>query len=316
MGDTTAISWCSHTFNPWWGCSRTSRGCQHCYAATLSNRWGFDLWQRQGPRKLMSESYWKRPLAWNRAAERAGVPATVFAASMADVFEIHPREEVNGLLDGARARLWDLIDSTPFLIWMLLSKRIENAAALVPWGRQWPSNVWLGTSVEDAERAEERLPVLASLPAAVRFASCEPLVGGLDLRPWLSGGLDWVITGGESGPGAAAAHPDWFRAIRDHCVEFSVPLHHKQNGMFVADAPVYGAGESEADWDPDALDVGGKGCVVNLDGSVPASWDSHHLEVREVPRAGAWSMRRVARACAAGRLLDGRVWDERPRVMA
>jgi protein gp37 len=159
MGDTTGIGWTDRTFNPWWGCSRVSPGCRSCYADTLARRWGHDLWHRDGPRRLLGGASWAKPLRWNREAAAAGVPARVFCASMADVFEDHPQ------VVGARARLWDLIGQTPWLRWQLLTKRIENVPQMVPWGDRWPANVWLGTSVENGHYAAERIPVLASIPA-------------------------------------------------------------------------------------------------------------------------------------------------------
>lgn len=175
----------SITFNPWWGCSRVSPACRNCYAATLSARWGHDLWHRKGPRRMMSPAYWRKPVAWNRAAEQDGQPKLVFCASMADVLEIHPVPEIDAQLEAARAKLWELIEQTTSLRWLLLTKRPENAAALTPWGNQWPDHVWLGTSVEDQRRAEQRIPVLLSVAAKTRFLSCEPLLERLDLGSWL-----------------------------------------------------------------------------------------------------------------------------------
>src|SRR5215207_6054449 len=113
---------------------------------------------------------------------------------MADVFEDRPE------LDVWRARLWELILATQELDWLLLTKRPELVSTMVPWGERWPANVWLGTTVENQKWAEERLPHLVAVPAAVRFISAEPLLGPLTIARWLENGLDWVITGGESGP--------------------------------------------------------------------------------------------------------------------
>lgn len=142
MSDTTRIEWCDHTFSPWWGCSRVSPACRSCYAEAWASRWGHEVWRRGGPRRMLSDAAWARPLKWNRDARRAGVPARVFCASMADVFEDHPQ------LPEPRKRLWDLIEATPDLHWQLLTKRAGNVAGMVPWGGSWPPNVWIGCSAE------------------------------------------------------------------------------------------------------------------------------------------------------------------------
>jgi len=184
---------------------------------------------------MMSDAYWRTPAKWNRAAKEAGVPAKVFCASMADVFEQHPVPEVNAELDAARARLWSLIEQTPWLIWQLLTKRPENVAALAPWGQAWgqawPDNVWLGTSVENQRWANERLPILAEIPAAVRFLSCEPLLGPtyLALTAW-GERINWCIVGGESGHGARRMELDWARLIVEECQRAGTAAFVKQLG--------------------------------------------------------------------------------------
>jgi protein gp37 len=143
---------------------------------------------------------------------------------MADVYEEHPQ------LDSERAKLWELIGKTPWLNWLLLTKRPENVLKMSPWVRGiWPDNVWIGTSAGLQERAEERIPALLEVPAAVRFVSAEPLLGPVDLSPWL-GGLDWVIAGGESGPHHRAMDLDHARALRDQCKTAGVPYFFKQVG--------------------------------------------------------------------------------------
>ncbi len=181
MSDITAIEWTDHMFNPWWGCSRVSPARRFCYADRDAQRYGHQVWPRHGPRRMLSEANWQRPLRWNRDAQRAGTPAKVFCASMADVFEDHPD------VAAPRERLWGLIEATPWLIWQLLTKRPENIAPMVPWGGGWPPHVWVGTSVENQRYADERIPVLVSAAALarIRFLSCEPLLGPVDLSPWL-----------------------------------------------------------------------------------------------------------------------------------
>lgn len=225
MAENSKIEWTDHTFNPWWGCTRVSPACDHCYAETFSHRLGLDLWGDGGVRRPMSESYWKQPIRWNTKALAAGVRYRVFCASMADVFE-HSAE-----LDAWRTRLWQLVDATPQLDWLLLTKRPQNVVRMTPWGRDWPLNVWVGTTVENQAMARKRLKHLAKVPSVVRFVSCEPLLGPLDLsRELVSGVINWTIAGGESGPRSRPSAPDWFRSLRDQCVTAGVPFHFKQWG--------------------------------------------------------------------------------------
>lgn len=230
MGKDTAIAWTDHTFNPWWGCTKVSPGCQHCYAETLAARFAAGMWGPTGRRRVMSEHYWHDPIRWHRAAVKAGRRARVFCASMADVFEDNPQ------VAAARARLFALVEVTPALDWLLLTKRPQNILRLLPpaWQAAPPPNVWYGTSVEDERRAAERIPALLAVPGSVRFLSCEPLLGPVNLAPYLAG-LHWVITGGESGPQARPADLAWFRTIRDACLGAGVAYFHKQNGGRGAD---------------------------------------------------------------------------------
>lgn len=247
MGEHTTIAWTDRTFNPWWGCARVSPACRFCYAENTAHRWGKQLWQRHGDRQMMAAAYWRQPAAWNREAQRAGTPLKVFCASMADVFEHHPVPEVNARLNAARQRLWSVIEDTPWLRWQLLTKRPENVAAMVPWrpGR-WPATVWLGTSVETQRYAQQRIPLLLAAGASTTFLSCEPLLADLDLADWL-GCLDWVITGGESGPRARRSELAWYRSLRDQCTSTGVPFFFKQLGTRLArDAGERGKGEDAA----------------------------------------------------------------------
>ncbi len=197
-----------------------------CYAERLAARYGHDVWGRRGARRTFGASHWAKPLKWNRDAERQGRRLRVFCASMADVFEDHP-----ALLD-ERQRLWTLIAQTPWLDWQLLTKRPENVASLVPWGRIWPFNVWIGVSVENQEWAERRAPLLAEIPAGVRFLSCEPLLEVVDLSRWLepSPQIDWVIVGGESGPRARAMNLAWATSLVAQCRSAGVAVFVKQLG--------------------------------------------------------------------------------------
>lgn len=222
MGSKTGIQWTDRTFNPWWGCAHVSPGCVHCYAETLAARYGNDVWGAKAPRRFFGEKHWAEPLRWNQEAEREGQHQRVFCASMADIFE--PRAD----LDPWREKLWALIAGTPWLDWQLLTKRPEEVAGMVPWGFDWPANVWLGTSVENQEWADRRIPILQEIPARLRFLSCEPLVGPTWILSYLQHGLHWVIVGGESGPHARRMDLMWARSLVNQCV--SIPVFVKQLG--------------------------------------------------------------------------------------
>lgn len=247
MGETTAIAWTNHTFNPWMGCSHVSPGCDHCYAEALGKRTGRVEWGDDAARVMTSPGYWRNPAKWDRAAREAGRPALVFCASLADVFEDRPE------LVEPRARLFELMVSTPWLVWQLLTKRPENVLELVPnsWlpprmqspntFREWPSNVWIGTTVEDQQRAEERIPRLLEIPAPVRFLSCEPLLGEVRLARWLwtveppaapepTRGIGWVIVGGESGPRHRPMDLRHARILKREAEGAGVPFFYKQTG--------------------------------------------------------------------------------------
>ena len=239
MGEGSKIEWTDHTFNPWWGCTRVSPACDHCYAATLAKR--FEVgWGASAPIRTFGEKHWNDPIRWDRAAAKAGTPARVFCASMADVFESRPGE-IGAAMDAERVKLWPLIEATPHLRWLLLTKRPANVLSMVPaaWRSGFPSNVWMGATVEDQLRAGERIPLLLRIPAAVRFLSCEPLLGAVELPGGATvdgdatdeiPGIHWIIAGGESGPGARPSRPDWFRSLRDQCKAAGVPFFFKQWG--------------------------------------------------------------------------------------
>ncbi len=226
MAKKTAIQWCDHTFNPWWGCLKVSEECKHCYAEGIAHHYNYAVW---GPsattsRRLFGATHWQEPLVWNRHAAQQGQRETVFCASMADVFEVHPA------VAEERIRLWQLIEQTPWLNCLLLTKRPENILSMAPWGKgRWPDNVWVGTSVGLQQRAVERLPALLEVPAVVRFVSCEPLLGPIDLTFWLSC-LHWVICGGESGSNARPMDMAWARSLKNQCATWGVPYFFKQVG--------------------------------------------------------------------------------------
>lgn len=332
MAETTKIQWCHHTFNPWRGCTKVSAGCTHCYAETLSKRNPAVLgeWGPQGQRVVAAESYWREPLKWDRAAQAAGERRRVFCASLADVFEgpeTMPAESVP-VVEAARARLFRLIALTPYLDWLLLTKRPQNVLKMtfdvwchkVPGfvtqnqgdGRRWdwPPNVWLGVSIEDQRRAGERIPHLLRTPAAVRFVSAEPLLGPVDLTNLaVDGGdsldalrgelcalesgclvgddgpvIDWVIIGGESGPGARPFNVDWARSLVRQCRAAGAACFVKQLGANVVDecedctpeATGWPAVGGPMDWET------GRVRLRDPKGGDPDEW-SEDLKVREFP---------------------------------
>jgi protein gp37 len=158
MGAITRIAWCDATFNPWVGCLRVSTACDRCYAAALSWRYGWrdgkgrDLWDVSADRKRTSSAYWRGPLRWNKRAQAERTRRRVFCASMADIFD-------NKVPTSWRVDLWSLIRSTPALDWFLLTKRPQNIRDMLPtdWGEGWP-HVWLGTTTENQEEANRRIP--------------------------------------------------------------------------------------------------------------------------------------------------------------
>lgn len=232
MAETTKIEWCDSTFSPWVGCTKVSGACQNCYAEAWAKRAGSPgLWT--GQRRRTSPALWRGPLKWNAAAQEfhaaRGRRQRVFCASLADVFD-------NQVPVFWREDLWTLIRLTPNLDWLLLTKRPQNIRKMLP--PEWPphggwSNVWLGTTAEDQKHYNERFSHLQKIPAHLNFISYEPALGPIDdiyvggHRP------DWIIAGGESGPKARAPKLEWFRNMRDQCVEAGIPFLMKQWGEWI-----------------------------------------------------------------------------------
>lgn len=338
MTENTKIEWAHHTFNPWIGCTKVGPGCDHCYAEAMDHRFGGGHWGPGAPRKRTSDSNWKQPLRWNRRAEKEGTRYRVFCASLADVFdnEIDPQW---------RHDLFALIKDTPNLDWLLLTKRIGQATKLVDPGvfEDLP-NIWLGATIVNQEEAGRDIPKLLRVPARVRFLSMEPLLGPVNLtniellggfyfldalnrRTWRdvwseewapevtgepleesidayqeeTGGpypptddaptdlIDWVIAGGESGPRARPMHPEWVRSLRDQCQAAGVPFFFKQWGEW--------APPEAMDGTTAYADAAGKFTLRCLDPEIA----DHFSHV--VSRVGKKR---------AGRLLDGREWNEVP----
>ncbi len=247
------IAWTDHTFNPWWGCEKVSPACTNCYAEAFSKRVGQPVWGKSAPRRFFKDKHWLEPHRWDIEAKRAGERQRVFCASMADVFEA--RKD----LDSQRDRLWALIEDTTGLDWLLLTKRPENIPGMIPpaWMRSPRPNVWFGTTVENQEWADRRIPALMQVPAAIRFLSIEPLLGPIDLsrhfraalvefedRPFVDEKgigypgrcveaaplIHWAIVGGESGGRARPFEVNAARILRDECRRSKVSFFMKQLG--------------------------------------------------------------------------------------
>ena len=329
MAETSAIEWTDATWQPVTGCSVVSPGCTNCYAMRLAgtrlahhpSRAGLTIDTKAGPvwngKVRLNEEWLLQPLRWRR-------PRRIFVCAHGDLFhESVPDEWID--------RVFAVMALAPQHTFQVLTKRAKRmreylATRAGDWQMVWPDanppgalpvsrseqrlriaghrahrvvfplpNVWLGVSAEDQARADERIPDLLATPSAVRFVSCEPLLGRLDLTrvspngvqsidalsgrsitPDYSGWprLDWIIAGGESGPGARPMHPQWARSLRDQCEEAGVPFFHKQNGEFASVSEVCGVG-------------------------------AHH----QFPDGS--TVRRVGKA-RAGRLLDGREHNAMP----
>lgn len=335
MAENSKIEWTHHTFNPWVGCTKVSPACDHCYAEGWAKRSGMVQWGAHAERRRTSESNWRQPLKWNAEAERLGVRYRVFCASLADVFD-------NAVPPPWRWGLFRLIDATPHLDWLLLTKRIGNAGDMLnesassvmgefvgasAWDMKPWSNVWIGATVVNQEEADRDIPKLLAVPAAKRFLSMEPLLGPVDLTrvvypafkqkdenaPYVAYDtlrghmigpddvglpkLDWVIVGGESGPGARPMHTVWAQTLRDQCHAAGVPFLFKQWGEWRE--PL--AGE-EFDTSmgraakPPAF-------ILSETGTVHCFENERIVNGKAVIKVGKKT---------AGRLLDGREWNEVP----
>lgn len=342
MGENSKIEWTDHTWNAWRGCTKVSPGCQNCYAEALSLRFGLGEYKRGVPRIRTSAANWKKPIRWNNSGlwcegcggqkgivghEHKFRRPRVFCASLSDWLD--DEVPIEWLAD-----LLKLIHDTPNLDWLLLTKRPENWHERLrgamnhwsnhdaknqtwmfedawSWASRWlnstpPANVWIGTTVEDQQRADERIPEVLKIPARVRFLSCEPLLSAVDLSTWLHcpscgytrkdcseqldhhlckgpgpAGIHQVIAGGESGPKARPMHPQWARSLRDQCADASVPFFFKQWG----------------EWLPSDQYEEGK------DYYEKSQWTFD-------PNTVAWQVGKKA----AGRLLDGREHNEFPEA--
>ena len=316
VGSKTTIAWCHHTFNGWIGCSKVHAGCKMCYAERdMAIRMQRVVWGPNGTRSITKT--WKDPLRWNRMAASDGERRRVFCASLSDVFEdwsgniLHHDNSVatriggrKTTMDDLRRDLFTLIDSTPNLDWLILTKRPENIFEMWPVNpqtglREYRSNVWLGTSVSNQETAQQMIPHLMGCRqlSPVLFLSVEPLLSrtvlgdvvcdfgngfrgnpfvcesssGNDERRWPA--IDWVIVGGESGPSARPCHDEWIRSIRKECMSHHVPCFVKQLGQ---NAFYRGAGCPETGQDVRYV------WTESVKGGNPVEWPQD-LQVRQFP---------------------------------
>lgn len=347
MAENTKIEWTDHTFNPWIGCTKVGPGCDHCYAENLMDtRMGVAVWGPGNERVRTKPANWKMPLRWNAQADAFMAQHSrrqrVFCASLADVFD-------NAVDPQWRADLFGLIQQTPNLDWLLLTKRIGNVRGMLAELAHGSDpalslldmmplpNVWIGATIVNQAEADRDIPKLLEVPARVRFLSIEPLLGAVDLRSipygegeinalkpdtweeaieqwrgtseswiedfedWFSvnlsdgltgpmhAGINWVIVGGESGPGARPMHPDWARSLRDQCQAAGVPFQFKQWGEWM---PTIREGDT-------VKLVFEKGAPHGPDQPAFHDWPDGQGAARVGKKA-------------AGRLLDGRTWDGFP----
>lgn len=232
--EDTAIKWATHTFNPWTGCTKVSPGCDNCYAERdRDKRFGKVKWGKGQPRVRASRAEWAKPLKWNEDAKNGEI-IRVFCASLGDVFDTEVDEQW-------RQDLFALIRATPKLTWLLLTKR-HNQAVRFYQQHGWPDNAWIGTSVENQEWADKRVKAIKEIPAPVRFLSIEPLLGPVTVD---LDGIDWVIVGGESGPGHRTIQKVWVEALRDQCKAAKVSFFFKQWGGAHAESNGYRLGTKE-----------------------------------------------------------------------
>ena len=286
MGEKTNIKWCTSTFNPWIGCTKVGPGCDHCYAEVQDSRkrWGDTThWGVGVARYRTSASNWAQPIAWNKKAAASGKVHRVFCASLADVFD-------NEVTDKWRDDFYWLIMQTPYLDWLIVTKRIGNVA------KMWPSittnalpNVRILITVCNQEEADRDIPKLLELPckngvsyepalASVDWSRFQPFCRGGTVtqaaRGILSGAISWVIIGGESGQKARPFDLAWARSTVAQCKAAGVPVFVKQLGA------------QAVEWEPGGhIDGGGSRVPLiwkDRAGADPSEWPDS-LRVQEFP---------------------------------
>lgn len=249
MAENSKIEWTKHSANAWWGCSKVHKGCDNCYAETLSKRWGFFVWGKTPRREI--KSFFTELARFQKLAHEAGEQHTVFIGSMMDIFEkssplthTEGKEEAFKNTGSLRHKLFEKISNQeyPALVFLFLTKRPSNINRFIPtpWLFQPPDNVMFGTSVSDQETANRLIPQLLQVMGR-KFISLEPMLAPVQLHQnWLAGdnisdfmgtatnNISWVICGGESGPHKRPFQADWARQVRNDCDLAGVPFFMKQ----------------------------------------------------------------------------------------
>lgn len=316
MAENTKIEWATHTFNPWIGCTKVSPACDHCYAekerasTAIGVKWGTNM-----PRHRTGDGNWKTPGRWNASAERRGVRESVFCASLGDWAD-------NAVPAQWRFDLADVILKTTSLDWLLLTKRIGNAAAMLAemFPEGVPSNVWVGATICNQEEADRDIPKLLAVPAARRFLSMEPLLGPVDLDGHeytialgLGEGIDWLTgrTSQHSSIFGGSAAPWLDRPDLEFPEDYREPRIH---WVIVGGESGPNARPMHQDWARSLLDqcqAAGVPFLFKQWGEwIPASQSAAAREangfapIREFKHLDGHRMHRVGKK-AAGRLLDG-----------
>lgn len=295
MGKYSKIEWTDATWSPVTGCTPVSDGCHNCYARRMAYRLrGRFGYPEDDPfRVTLHEGRIKEPLGWRK-------PRRVFVCSMGDLF--HPDVPFEFI-----AAVFRVMTKCTQHTFMILTKRPNQVKAFyllssgsAPWAQKVCENIWVGVTAENQQAADERIPILLQIPAAVRFVSVEPMLGPVNLEqptpnaksvngvypPWMIQQLDWIIVGGESGPNARPMHPDWVRSLRDQCQAAGVPFFFKSWGEW---KPVYTTGPE---------------------------FELSRLKNDEIVMSGTGHgvvMKKVGKK-KSGHLLDGREWNEVPEV--
>lgn len=323
---TTKIEWATKVWNPVTGCTKVSEACQNCYAERFANRLqknpkvkgkyenGFKVtWHEE---QLLVPAQWKKP-------------QRIFVCSMGDLFH----EDVPfGFIDCVFTVMANLDHHT----YIILTKRPERMLEFYKWkskqlGIPWQAkdNVWVGCTTENQQRADERIPFLIQIPASVRLISCEPLLGPIDLAPIFglhvlkmfagqnegSYGLNWIIAGGETGPGARPSHPEWFRSLQNQCEKAIIPFFFKGWGDYYTKSilstskePLFRIFSSFQDWVNTARTWVHGGKCVSIDGTQckrGADFRKCAYPVAIMDQVGKKN---------AGRKLDGKEYNEFPKL--
>jgi protein gp37 len=281
---TTKIEWCQETWNPVTGCTKISEGCKNCYAERmakrLAGRYGYPA---DDPFKVtFHPDRLDKPLKWRK-------PRRIFVCSMGDLFHSDVSETA---IDFVMDRIWAAeCNHHTFLVLTKRPGRMRDYFKSTLNDQAERPNLWIGVTAENQKRYDERWTIAANIPAAVRFVSGEPLLGEIDIRKHQIK-PDWFIAGGESGPGARPMHPNWARGLRDQCLAAGVPYFFKQFGEYVDE------------FHPES-------------GSIPIKkWDTSFVELIKDERGIPFDYKGVYMVPVgkkkAGRLLDGRTWDQYP----